>query len=68
VSSGERPVDVSEVGLCVRCRHARRLHNARGSDFWQCLAAATDASLRRYPRLPVRDCHGFEPMDGASAA
>jgi len=62
VSPEERPEEPG-VGLCARCRHARRLHNARGSDFWQCLASATDATLPRYPRLPVLRCHGFQPGD-----
>ena len=63
VSRDEPPEDLPEVGLCARCRHARRLHNARGSDFWQCLASATDPSLPRYPRLPVARCPAFEPQD-----
>jgi hypothetical protein len=50
----------AEVGLCARCRHARRSGNARGSSFWQCLRAACDASFARYPRLPVRCCGGYE--------
>jgi len=69
VSRDERPDDLPEdlpqVGLCARCCHARRLHNARGSDFWQCLASATDPSLRRFPRLPVERCHAFA-TEGAS--
>jgi hypothetical protein len=56
----ESPGELPEVGLCSLCRHARRLHNARGSDFWQCLAAASDPSLPRYPRLPVERCRAFE--------
>ena len=49
------------VGLCRRCAHAERLHNARGSAFWLCREADRDASLRRYPPLPVRACHAHAP-------
>ena len=48
------------VGLCACCRHARVQQNARGSTFWRCLRADTDPRFARYPRLPVRECVGFE--------
>jgi len=48
------------VGLCARCRHARVQTTARGSAFWRCLRAETDARFVRYPPLPVRDCPGYE--------
>jgi len=48
------------VGLCARCRHARVQTTARGSAFWRCLRAETDARFVRYPALPVRDCPGYE--------
>jgi hypothetical protein len=37
--------------------------NARGSEFWRCRRADQDPSLSRYPPLPVRACHAFEPGD-----
>jgi hypothetical protein len=49
------------AGLCSGCEHAVRQPNARGSSFWRCRAADTDASLLRYPPLPVTECHGFRP-------
>jgi RimJ/RimL family protein N-acetyltransferase len=55
-SAGSRP----EVGLCLECRHGRRVESGR-STFWQCLRARTDAAFRRYPELPVEHCQGFEP-------
>jgi hypothetical protein len=57
--------DVSHatVGLCSRCRHARRTGNERGSVFWQCLRAREDPRFPRYPRLPVHVCTGYEPAD-----
>jgi len=33
---------------------------ARGSTFWLCTRAATDARFRKYPPLPVLRCPGFE--------
>jgi hypothetical protein len=52
------------VGLCARCRHARRTANARGSAFWQCSLAQSDPRFARYPRLPVRACPGHETAHG----
>ena len=48
------------VGLCARCRHARRVPTPR-SVFWLCELAASDTRFERYPRLPVLECPGFEP-------
>ena len=53
-----------DVGLCADCRHARVQHTARGSEFWRCLRAETDAAYPRYPALPVRECAGFERAAG----
>jgi hypothetical protein len=49
-----------DAGLCATCRHCHRVHNARGSTFYRCLRADTDARFARYPRLPVHECPGFE--------
>lgn len=49
------------AGLCESCRHAREIRSARGSRFLLCNLAATDPRLRRYPQLPVLECHGKEP-------
>jgi hypothetical protein len=51
------------VGLCTRCRHARRIVSSRGVDFWQCRRSAEDPSYPRYPRLPVLACNGFDPYE-----
>jgi hypothetical protein len=58
-AGGERAAD-PEVGLCASCRFAHAQPNARGSLFWRCGRAETDARFRRYPPLPVRECPGFE--------
>ena len=49
-----------DVGLCAECKHARVQRNGRGSEFWRCLKAETDARFERYPRLPVSECAGYE--------
>jgi len=65
-SSGTRERELEEtVGLCARCQHGRRQPTRRGSTFWRCERAETDAGFARYPRLPVRECPGFdERVDG----
>jgi hypothetical protein len=55
---------VSRVGLCVRCVHHRVTGNRRGSQFHLCGLAASDARFRKYPRLPVLRCEGFENNEG----
>lgn len=52
------------VGLCSRCRHARRLTSAKGSVFYRCGRASDDPAYRDYPPLPVRTCPGFDTIDG----
>lgn len=61
--SSERPDPelVRTVGLCALCVHARVQDTARGSRFWRCARAETDARFARYPRLPVGACPGFAP-------
>jgi hypothetical protein len=51
----------ARVGLCASCAHATLQRSARGSEFWRCRRADVDAALLRYPPLPVRACHAFEP-------
>ncbi len=68
-TSGTRGADAARlVGLCARCRHARTQPTSRGSIFWRCLRAETDARYVRYPPLPVRACPGFEERGGSEHA
>jgi hypothetical protein len=55
----ERPA----AGLCDSCRHQQIVRNTRGSSFSLCERSRTDPSFPRYPRLPVRECRGFERRD-----
>lgn len=59
-SSKTPPDELRRVGLCAECRHARRIVSAKGSVFFLCQRAATDANYRKYPPLPVLSCPGHE--------
>ena len=48
------------AGLCLRCRHAKLNETRRGTAYLRCTRAAWDDRLTRYPRLPVRECAGFD--------
>lgn len=48
------------VGLCGTCAHARIVRSGRGSTFYLCGRSATDRRFKKYPRLPVMACVGFE--------
>jgi hypothetical protein len=54
------------IGLCVSCRHARRVTSARGSTFWRCALSERDPRFPKYPPLPVLACAGHAP-DGEQA-
>jgi len=47
-------------GLCETCVHAKLNETHRGTAYLRCTRAAWDARLRRYPRLPVIECLGYE--------
>ena len=49
------------IGLCASCRLVEVVTSSRGSTFYLCTLAATNPAFRRYPILPVRQCHGYEP-------
>lgn len=49
-----------DVGLCFVCRWKRAVANRRGSVFFRCARADSDARFVRYPPLPVRTCPGYE--------
>jgi hypothetical protein len=41
----------------------RQIQSDRGSIFYLCERSATDASYPKYPRLPVLQCAGYEPIE-----
>lgn len=47
-------------GLCEDCIHAKRIESDRGSVFFLCQLALTDARFKKYPRSPVLSCAGYE--------
>jgi hypothetical protein len=51
------------VGLCEKCKFVRRIESDRGSIFYMCQRSSTDAAFPKYPRLPVFQCAGYEPID-----
>ncbi len=62
------PVLSVDPGLCGACLHAAVKGTNRGTAYLRCTRAAWDASLVKYPRLPVIGCVGFEPSDGEDDA
>jgi len=51
-----------EVGLCATCRWVQIVKNRRGSEFYRCTRAESDARFVRYPPLPVLRCPGYERL------
>jgi hypothetical protein len=49
----------AEPGLCATCQYAKLNETRRGTAYLRCTRAAWDASLPRYPRLPVLECPGY---------
>lgn len=58
--SSETSTTQTWPGLCQDCMHARRIESDRGSIFFLCQLALTDARFQKYPRLPVLSCIGYE--------
>jgi hypothetical protein len=48
------------AGLCDSCRNQKIIKSGRGSLFSMCLLSKTDERFPKYPRLPVRECPGYE--------
>jgi hypothetical protein len=55
-----------KAGLCDTCAHQRIVKNTRGSTFSMCERSKTDEKFPKYPRLPVRECRGYERVSGSS--
>lgn len=48
------------VGLCITCRHSRRVRSANHSTFYLCELSCKHPHFPKYPRLPVLRCLGYE--------
>ena len=57
--------DPAAVGLCASCRWMHAVVNRRGSTFFRCRLADSDARFVRYPPLPVLRCEGFQAKPAA---
>lgn len=51
------------AGLCDACRHQKLIRTGRGSEFSLCERSKTDSSFPKYPRVPVRECRGYEAAE-----
>jgi hypothetical protein len=59
-SPSAAPPGPTRAGLCDTCAHQQLVHNTRGSSFSLCRRSREDPDYPRYPRLPVRECRGYE--------
>lgn len=55
--------DQANAGLCATCANMRRIVSDRGSVFYLCELSKVDPRFAKYPRLPVRECGGYEIAD-----
>jgi hypothetical protein len=55
-----------QAGLCDSCAHQKLVRNTRGSVFSMCERSKTDERYPKYPRLPVRECAGWEKSPKAT--
>jgi hypothetical protein len=56
-----RDTGAMEFGLCDSCAYQQIVRNTRGSVFSLCRRSREDPEFPRYPRVPVRECRGYEP-------
>jgi hypothetical protein len=56
------PPDSHSVGLCLDCKHMKRIVSERESTFYMCSRALTEPKFPKYPRLPVNACHGYAQL------
>jgi hypothetical protein len=56
------PPDSRLIGLCLDCKHMRRIVSERGSIFYMCSRALTEPEFPKYPRLPVNACDGYAKL------
>ncbi|MBI3552741.1 MAG: cysteine-rich CWC family protein [Elusimicrobia bacterium] len=62
---GEIAALIKAAGLCAGCRHAQRLRSKGGGLLHLCGLSKTDARYKKYPRLPMSECPGYEPITAA---
>ncbi len=57
-----------DPGLCRDCQQSRRIESDRGSIFFRCELSLQDPRFPKYPRLPVLQCSGYQPISPGGAA
>jgi len=57
----------AQIGLCHDCRYTKVIVSGKGSQFFLCLRSEIDSHYRKYPRLPMLQCAGYERYDHSSA-
>jgi len=55
-------INEKRAGLCSDCRYKRLVQSDRGTKFYLCNRSTVDNSFPKYPRLPVTECSGYEPL------
>lgn len=48
------------IGLCEACIFHSLVVSSKGTEFHLCEKSKTNPSFPRYPRLPVKECEGFQ--------
>jgi hypothetical protein len=61
-SAEEEKYERLALGLCSDCAHAQRIKSDKGSMFLQCRLSFSDSRFKKYPRLPVLNCSGYEKL------
>jgi hypothetical protein len=61
----QAPKSRVDPGLCADCIHSRRIESDRKAVFFLCQLAFSDPRFKKYPRLPVRVCEGYERQRGS---
>ena len=57
------PAPLPDPGLCRDCRYSKQIESDRGSVFFRCELSLQNPQFPKYPRLPVRDCSGYQPVE-----
>jgi hypothetical protein len=57
--------DPLRLGLCADCLHAHQIRSDKDSMFLQCRLSFTDPRFKKYPRLPILQCSGYEKKKSA---
>jgi len=52
--------ELSQIGLCSDCQHARVIEHPRGGKpYYRCALANDDPNFDKFPAVPVLLCRGY---------